>query len=53
MVHYRQFIVIKTLGPAHFLVQMEDKDAILKRCAEHFESVLSHPSSVNGNAISR
>ena len=30
-----------------------DKDAILKRWAEHFNSVLNCPSSVNGNAISR
>ena len=32
---------------------LTDKDAILKRWAEHFNSVLSHPSSVDGNAINR
>ena len=30
-----------------------DKDAILKRWAEHFNSVLNRPSSVNDNAINR
>ena len=30
-----------------------DKDAILKRWAEHFHSVLNRPSSVNDNAINR
>ena len=30
-----------------------DKDAILKRWAEHFNSVLNRPSSVNNNAINR
>ena len=30
-----------------------DKDAILKRLAEHFNSVLNRPSSVNNNAINR
>ena len=29
------------------------KDAILKRWAEHFNSVLNRPSSVNDNAINR
>ena len=32
---------------------LTDKDAILKRWAEHFNRVLNRPSSVNGNAISR
>ena len=30
---------------------LTDKDAILKRWAEHFNSVPNRPSSVNGNAI--
>ena len=30
---------------------LTDKDAILKRWAEHFNSVLNRPSSVNDNAI--
>ena len=30
-----------------------DKDAILKRWAEHLNSVLNRPSSVNDNAIKR
>ena len=32
---------------------LTDKDAILERWAEHFNSVLNRPSSVNDNAISR
>ena len=32
---------------------LTDKDAILKRWAEHFNSVLHRPSSVNDNAINR
>ena len=32
---------------------LTDKDAILKRWAEHFNSVLSRQSSVNDNAINR
>ena len=32
---------------------LTDKDAILKRWAEHFNSVLNRPSSVNDNAILR
>ena len=32
---------------------LTDKDAILKRWTEHFNSVLSRPSSVNDNAINR
>ena len=30
-----------------------DKDAILERWTEHFNSVLNRPSSVNDNAINR
>ena len=32
---------------------LTDKDAILKRWTEHFNSVLNRPSSVNDNAINR
>ena len=32
---------------------LTDKDAILKRWAEHFNSVLNRPSSVNENTINR
>ena len=32
---------------------LTDKDAILKRWAEHFNGVLNRPSSVNDNAINR
>ena len=32
---------------------LTDKDAILKRLAEHFNSVLNRPSSVNDNATNR
>ena len=32
---------------------LTDKDAILKRWAEHFSSVLNRPSAVNDNAINR
>ena len=32
---------------------LTDKDAILKRWAEHFNSVLNRPSSVSDNAINR
>ena len=34
-------------------ILLTDKDAILKRWAEHFNSVLNRPSSVNDNAINR
>ena len=32
---------------------LTDKDAILKRWAEHFNSVLNRPSSINEDAIDR
>ena len=32
---------------------LTDKDAILKRWTEHFNSVLNRPLSVNDNAINR
>ena len=34
-------------------ILLTDKDAILKRWAEHFNCVLNRPSSVNDNAINR
>ena len=40
--------------PPHYLAQiLTDKDAILERWAEHFNSVLNRPSSVNKKAINR
>ena len=30
-----------------------DKDVILERWAEHFDSVLNHPSTVNVSAVNR
>ena len=32
---------------------LTDNDAILERWAEHFDSVLSRPSTINDNAINR
>ena len=32
---------------------LTDKDAILERWAEHFNSVLNRPSTINDNAINR
>ena len=32
---------------------LTDKDAILKRCVEHFDSVLNRLSTINDNAINR
>ena len=32
---------------------LTDKEAILKRCAEHFDSVLNRPSYINDDAINR
>ena len=32
---------------------LNDKEAILKRWAEHFDSVLNQPSSINDDAINR
>ena len=38
---------------AHGTTLLTDKDATLERWAEHFNSVLNRPSSVNDNAINR
>ena len=32
---------------------LTDKEAILKRWAEHFDGVLNQPSSINGDTINR
>ena len=32
---------------------IKDKEKILERWAEHFDSVLNHPSTINGEAIDR
>ena len=32
---------------------LTDKEAVLKRWAEHFDSVLNRPSSINDDAINR
>ena len=32
---------------------LTDKEAVLKRWAEHFDGVLNRPSSINDNAINR
>ena len=48
-------MVPRAQEPLHSLVQMEltDKEAILKRWAEHFDCVLNRPSSINDEAINR
>ena len=60
--HARQYMVPRAQEPPHSLVQMElvygtslltDKEAILKRWAEHFDGVLNRPSSINDEAINR
>ena len=56
--HLTSQLAQKVLVPPHFSVQtgntlLTDKDAILKRWAEHFNSVLNRPSSVNDNAINK
>ena len=43
----------KVLVPPHYLVLLTDKDVILKRWTEHFNSVLNCQSSVNDNAFNR
>ena len=35
------------------IILLNDKDAILERWAEHFNSVVNHPSSINEDAINR
>ena len=50
-------MVPRAQEPPYSLVQMEslltDKEAILKRWAEHFDGVLNRPSSINDEAIKR
>ena len=42
-----------TLLSADRSTPLTDKEAILKRWVEHFNSVLNRPSSINGDAINR
>ena len=50
-------MVPRAQEPPHSVVQMElvltDKEALLKRWAEHFDGVLNRPSSINDEAINR
>ena len=48
-----QKVLVPTLLSADGCTLLTDKDAILKRWTEHFNSVLNRPSSVNDNAINR
>ena len=41
----------RVLKSPHCSVQIIDKEAILKRWAEHFNSVLNRPSNINEDAI--
>ena len=45
--------VVTTLLNANGSTLLTDKEAILKRWAEHFNSVLNRPSSINEDAIDR
>ena len=45
--------VLEPLLRADGSTLLTDKEAILKRLAEHFNSVLNRPSSINENAINR
>ena len=50
------FMAQRVLEPPHCSVQMEalfSQEAILKKWAEHFNSVLNRPSSINEDAIYR
>ena len=47
------YIIFLFLFSADGSTLLTDKDAILKRWAEHFNSVLNRPSSVSDNAINR
>ena len=49
----RHDIMDETVPHTKDMFSLTDKDAILKRWAEHFNSVLNRPSSVNDNAINR
>ena len=46
---YRQYMVLSADGTSI----LTDKEAILKRWAEHFDGVLNRPSSINDGAINR
>ena len=43
----------RVLESPHCSVQIIDKEAILKRWLEHFNSVLNRPSNINEDAIDR
>ena len=47
------YLVLSALLSADRSTLLTDKDAILKRWAKHFNSVLNRPSSINDNAINR
>ena len=51
--HSRQYMVPRAQDPPHSLVQMTDKETILKRWAEHFDGVLNRSSSINDEAVNR
>ena len=58
VMHSRQYKVPRAQEPPHSLVQKEtslltDKEAILKKWAEHFDGALNRPSSINDEAINR
>ena len=42
-----------TLLSADGIILLTDKEAILKRSAEHFNSVLNQPSSISEDAIDK
>ena len=44
---------VTTLLSADVSTLLTDKEAILKRWAEHFDSVLNRPPSINEDAIDR
>ena len=44
---------VTTLLSADGIILFTDKEAILERWAEHFNSVLNRPSSINEDAIDR
>ena len=52
LMHSSQYMVPRAQEPPHSLV-LTDKEAILKRWAEHFDGVLNRPSSINDEAINR
>ena len=53
----KQFMVQRALEPPNFFADgstfLADQNAILKRLADRFDSVLNRPSTINDNAINR